>query len=131
MTVRLETSKALDGRDHWSLTVGRVYEVLGIACDDYRLLDDTGEPVVFDRSCFSIVDPTEPSNWVSEIDDGARYACPPGWDEPGFFEDWHDGVPKVRESFWKQLEEWHPATAAAPHDRDRRPPFRPYLPGGC
>jgi hypothetical protein len=50
-----------------------------------------------------VTDATEPADWVSVVDDGVRYAYPPGWDRPGFFEDWHDGVPEVRRQFSEEL----------------------------
>jgi hypothetical protein len=86
--------------------------VLGIECSRYRLLDDCNEPFLFEPECFRIVDETEPSHWLSFIEDGERYAHPPEWNRPGFFEDWHDGVPEVCEAFWRQLAERYPETAA-------------------
>jgi len=112
MKVVLRNPNAPDGRQHWSLTVGCDYEVLGIECDDYRLLDDTGKPFVFDAVCFQITDPQEPAFWVSEVgEEGERYAYPPGWGVVGFFEAWHDGVEIVRRVFTEQLRAWYPETA--------------------
>jgi hypothetical protein len=97
MKVRLAIPTAADGTRYSSLTLGAEYEVLGIEADRLRLLDDQGEPVLFDPACFEITDSTEPDDWVSVEEDGVRYAYPPAWGRPGFFEDWHDGVPEVRE----------------------------------
>jgi len=112
MKVILETRLAPDGSDYWSLTVGRIYEVLGIAGDWYRLLDDCNEPIVFDPTCFRVIESAEPPCWVSSIEDDERYAYPPEWGRTGFFEDWHDSVPEVRETFWRGLAKWYPETAA-------------------
>lgn len=68
--------------------------------------------VLYEASCFGVVDASEPTIWVSEFADGERYASPKLWDEPGFFEDWHDNVPGVRETFAKQLREWFPESAS-------------------
>src|SRR4051794_20555949 len=77
--------------------VSREYMVLGIEAGDYRLLDDDVEPVLFDPACFEVIDPMEPAFWVSEFgEEGERYAYPPGWGVPGFFEGWHDRVEVVR-----------------------------------
>lgn len=105
MRVVLRNPHAADGRDlRHSLTVGGEYEVLGIECNSFRLLTDHGEPVLFDPECFEVTDPSEPPFWVSELDDeGNRYAYPPGWGLPGFFEDWHDGVVIVQRQFAEQL----------------------------
>lgn len=118
MRVELRNPHAADGGDfRYSLTVGREYEVLGIECDSYRLLTDHGEPVLFDPEYFEVTDPIEPSNWVSVVEDGARYAYPPPWGQPGFFEAWHDNVPAVREAFAEQLRAWHPDVAVTLAER--------------
>lgn len=107
---------APDGREV-SLTLGRIYEVLGIEADDYRVLTDENtphdpnDPVLYEPECFRIVDSTEPDFWKSERgDDGERYAYPKDWAKPGFFEDYHDGIQTVREQFWKDLREFYPRT---------------------
>jgi hypothetical protein len=118
MKVLLRNQIAPDGRHLWSLTVGQEYEVLGIECDSYRLLDDTGEPVLFEPECFEVTDPNEPAFWVSEFGEaGERYAYPPGWGVPGFFEAWHDGVELVRRVFAAQLAAWHPEVEDARRTR--------------
>lgn len=111
MRVVLRNPFATDGRDfRHALTVGAEYEVLGIECDSLRLLTDRGEPVLFDAACFEITDPTEPAFWVNAFPGEAeRYAYPPGWGVPGFFEAWHDNVAVVRELFAAQLAGWYPA----------------------
>jgi hypothetical protein len=113
MRVVLRNPHAADGRDfRHSLTVGGEYEVLGIECDSLRLLTDDGQPVLFDPECFEVVDPAEPPFWVSVLgDEGERYAYPPGWGVPGFFEAWHDRVEVVREVFAQQLAAWYPEAA--------------------
>nr|WP_148088004.1 hypothetical protein [Gemmata obscuriglobus] len=99
MNVRLIAPDTTGGTRYLWLTPGAEYEVLGIEADWLRLLNDRGEPVLYDPACFEMIDPTEPEDWVSVVEDGVRYAYPPAWGCPGFFEDWHDGAPKVREQF--------------------------------
>ena len=115
MRVLLRNPHASDGRDiRRSLTFGRDYEVLGIECDSFRLLTDEGEPVLFDRHGFDVVDPAEPVFWEASLgDEGERYAYPPGWGVPGFFEAWHDRNKLVRELFAEQLAYWYPAVRRA------------------
>ena len=115
MKVVLRNPHTSDGRDlRHSLTVGAEYEVLGIECDSFRLLTDDGEPVLFDPACFDIVDRAEPIFWKSSFGvEGERYAYPPGWDVPGFFEAWHDRNELVREVFVEQLAYWFPAARRA------------------
>jgi len=112
MKVMLESRDAPDGSNYWSLTVGRIYEVLGIEGDDYRLLDDCDEPYLFDPQCFKVIDPAEPSHWISSVDDGVRKAYPPKWVERGFFQDRHERVIDVRQEFRRGLVKWCPETAA-------------------
>ena len=65
--------------------------------------------VGLDHLAFQITDPAEPAFWVSQIGvEGERYAYPPGWGVPGFFEAWHDGVEVVRGVFAEQLAAWYP-----------------------
>ena len=103
---------AADGRDfRSSLTVDREYEVLGLSQDYYRLLNDKGEPVLYDVACFVVSDSTEPPFWVSQFGDkGERDAGPAEWGRPGYFEDWHDGVPGVVDGFWRDLANLYPWT---------------------
>ena len=83
-----------------SLTAGQKYTVLGIEADSYRILNDQSEPCLYDPTVFLVIDSSEPDFWVSNSgDDGERYAYPPEWNHAGYFEDWHDNVPGVRDSF--------------------------------
>ena len=83
-----------------SLSVGRRYTVLGIEAHSYRIFNDQSEPCLYDPAVFLVIDASEPEFWVvSAGDDGERYAYPPEWNHAGYFEDWHDNVPGVRDSF--------------------------------
>lgn len=110
MKVILRNPFASDGRDfRHSLTVGSEYEVLGIEAGDYRLFNDRAEPVLYEPPCFEVVDANEPPFWTTELgDEGERYAYPPGWSVPGFFEAWHDRDAVIREVFSGQLAYWYP-----------------------
>ena len=99
------------------LALGRIYEVLGLEADMYRLLAHEDEarrpngPFLYDAECFRVVDPAEPEFWVSELgDEGERYAYPEQWDGVGFFEDYHDGVRAVQKQFWSDLRQLYPRT---------------------
>jgi hypothetical protein len=84
------------------LSVGKVYEVVGIEADYFRLLNDTWDPCLYNPECFWVVDSSEPAFWVSSLgEDGERYAYPECWFEVGFFEDFHDKISEVVERFWK------------------------------
>jgi hypothetical protein len=118
LRVVLQNPNAADGRDfRHSLTVDREYEVLAICANDLRLLNDKAEPVLYDAVCFEVTDATEPSFWVSEFgDEGERHAGPREWLVPGYFEDWHDHIPKIVAEFWADLVRLYPWTV---NDRHR------------
>ena len=101
MRVKLVNRHAPDGTVHESLTVGREYTVVGIEADDYRIVDDTGEPHLFNAPCFEATDLTEPPFWECEIgEEGERYCYPKEFGQPGFFEDYFDGDEATRSRFW-------------------------------
>jgi hypothetical protein len=68
-----------DGRTNPSITVGREYVVAGYDWSDYRLVNDRGEPVLFEKELFDVVDPHEDPTWVKEgpFEDGSYYVRPP------------------------------------------------------
>jgi hypothetical protein len=101
---RLPYMQNADALPH-GVTAGKDYLVLGIEADDYRLLNDELEPVIYSSSLFEVVDSQEPSSWIHQVgSDGEHYAYPPELGEPGFFEDYHDGLPGAVMAFRRYLE---------------------------
>ncbi len=99
------------------LTPGRLYEVLGIEGNYYRLLSDENhhycpnEPFLYSFTGFIIKDKIEPPFWVTEVgDEGERYSGPPEWHKIGFWEDYHDGVKYATEQFWEDVRKYYPWT---------------------
>jgi hypothetical protein len=86
MRVRAKTDRKIN---YW-LTPGKEYVVIGISGKYYRVVNDGGEPTVFSRREFDVVDRTIPSDWVWERFEGEDFANPPGLHEPGFYEDFFD-----------------------------------------
>jgi len=83
------------------ISQGQAYFVIGIEADDFRILNDAGKPYLYPADLFTVVDPTEPGDWVNEFgEDGERYAYPPELSRPGFFEDFFDHVPEATSIFW-------------------------------
>jgi hypothetical protein len=102
------------------LTLGKVYEVIGIENDAYHIVGDFCEPVLFNSSGFQIVDATEPEIWEWEEDeDGSRCCCIPQWNKPGFWEDYDDGVEEARKQFNQDLKEHYPYTWHQMKDQKR------------
>src|SRR5579864_3759814 len=98
MTVKLRRRSA------WypDLTPGQPYVVIGIQADDYRILNDAGQPYLYPRGFFQVLDAREPGDWISGYgEDGERYAYPPPLNQPGFFEDSFDGKSRAVRTFWR------------------------------
>lgn len=87
------------------LTPGMDYRVIGIECNDYRILNDDGDPVLYPPQLFDITDATEPADWISTVEDGCRYAYSTEFNEGGFWEDYHDKVPEAVERFNRYMAE--------------------------
>ncbi|MDY6994859.1 MAG: hypothetical protein SVR94_19915, partial [Pseudomonadota bacterium] len=43
------------------------YFVIGIEADDYRILNDAGNPYLYPSELFEILDASEPKDWITEI----------------------------------------------------------------
>ena len=84
------------------LTPGEHYVVIGVEAGDFRLLNDQGRPYLYPHTLFEVVDPREPSDWITEVgEDGERYAYPLPLNSSGFFEDFFDGEDKAVATFWR------------------------------
>lgn len=95
-----------------SLTQGQQYAVIGIEADDYRLLNDRGEPCLYPPDRFDIVAPEHPVDWEEETgEEGELYAYPPTLNRRGFFEDFFEGKPETIAEFWRVVNR-HLATAS-------------------
>lgn len=71
------------------------YLVLGISANDFRVLNDRDDPVLYEPELFAIIDDTEPDDWDSQYGEGGeRYAYPR--DLPKYvWEEYHDDVPEA------------------------------------
>lgn len=86
------------------LSFARAYVVHGIEADDYRIVDESGEPVLLPSELFDIVDSFQPDDWVRCIgDEGEVYAYPAELNRIGFFEDYFDGDPDTMRVFQDYL----------------------------
>lgn len=111
MKVRCLT-KNHDGRI-LSVTPGEIYEVLGIEAGDYRLIDDFGDPVLFEAEAFEVVDDARPVDWVSSVEDGVEYAYPPEFNAVGFWEEYHEQKPEARRVYSRYVNRNLRTTGAA------------------
>ena len=89
-------------RRYPDLTPGQEYAVIGVEADDFRLLNDRGQPYLYPHQLFDVVDSHEPEDWVTEVgEDGERYAYPPPLNGCGFFEDFFDAKRETVTTFWQ------------------------------
>src|SRR5947209_3590867 len=88
----------------WSLTPGRKYVVIGVDHESYRIVDNKGEPILFPKKGFRILEDAIPEGWVwNRYGDDEYYADPPELAKPGFYEDFFDGKPEAVEQFREYL----------------------------
>lgn len=77
-----------DPREHSSLSSGETYFVIGVNESDYRLVDDLGEPILFPKTLFQVLDRSIPAGWVLHDHEDCYYLDPEAAAQPGFYEDW-------------------------------------------
>jgi hypothetical protein len=74
--------------------------VIGLDQESYRLLNDLGEPILYPRQAFRVVDQTVPNNWVwDRYSEDEYYAGPKELERPGFYEDYFDGNQEAVKQF--------------------------------
>lgn len=95
-----------DGQSrHPHLTPNKIYSVIGIEFDCYRIVNDEIEPILYPKKLFEVVDFSYPSNWIrTEFDDGEYYIEPPEFSEVGFFEDYFEGNSEAISIYIRYLE---------------------------
>lgn len=93
-----------DEFDNQYLTPNKIYEVIGINDEYYRVIDDIGEPILYPKYLFEITDPSVPTAWIRrEYEPDEYYIDPPELCRPGFYEAYFDGKPEAREIFARFL----------------------------
>ncbi|GAA5786163.1 hypothetical protein [Chitiniphilus shinanonensis] len=92
------------------LTVGRTYQVIEINGDWLRVVNDAGEPILYEMALFRLLDQAIPGTWHDDCDQTGFYAGPAEFAEPGLYEDYFDGVPETVEKFeaYRRREGWPP-----------------------
>lgn len=100
MIVRLKSRTP----EYPDLSADQPYFVIGIEADDYRLLNDAGDPYLYPHALFDVTDARQPQDWVTETgEDGEQYSYPAPLSTVRFFEDFFDHKPEPRSLFWHFL----------------------------
>lgn len=78
---------------HTRLTPEKIYLVIGIDDESYRIVDDCFEPTLYRKELFDVLETGYPESWIkTEYEDGEYYIEPPELSGIGFYEDYFDGV---------------------------------------
>lgn len=103
MKVKAKTivhDRLFDESEHRGLSVGAVYDVVGLDSKNFRVIDDNDQPFLFRKTLFEIVDPCVPDDWITEtFGDDEYYVDPPECAEKGFYQDYFDGIEAAVEKF--------------------------------
>ena len=84
------------------LTPHHDYVVIGIEADDFRILNDRGQPYLYPARLFAMVDAREPKDWIKERgNDNEHYAYPLALNRVGFFEDFFEQKQDAVATFWQ------------------------------
>lgn len=87
-------SRFPDERVFPTLSPRATYYVLGVSNEDYRVINDRGEPILFPKVLFEVVDRAIPAGWqLAEFEEGEYHLQPGAVARPGFYNDyfWSDG----------------------------------------
>jgi hypothetical protein len=90
-----------DDSSHETISPDEIYLVIAVDRDFYRVIDDAGQPVMFPKELFEVIDKRIPSGWAfDEHVGGSYYLEPIPCSVPGFYEDYYgsdgDQVAQIR-----------------------------------
>lgn len=91
MRVRVRTdfkARIRDGRLHNGISPFEEYFVIDINQEEFRIIDDRGEPILYPKELFEVVDSSLPPGWqFLEYPDGGYQIGPTKTLVPGLYED--------------------------------------------
>jgi hypothetical protein len=107
MIVRLKRRR----KDAQRLTVGVDYFVVQVDDVYYRVVNDSGEPILYKKDRFVVIDERIPDDWIrTDHPDGEYFIGPPETETRGFWELWHDRDPEARTiamDALRKIASWH------------------------
>ena len=111
-----------DELEHPGISPGTEYFVLDVSDEYYRVVDDGGEPVLYPKQLFEVLDVTVPPGWqFKEYEYDDYRLVPVRTSRPGFYEDFFcsDGdriaQKRVQQTLREELE--HMRESASPDDK--------------
>jgi hypothetical protein len=108
--------------EHPGISAGVEFYVLEINDEYFRIVDKHGEPILYPKPLFEVLDCSIPSNWeFREYKDGEYFLQPLRIGERGFYEHWHGSddraaQEKARRRFRDELS--RSAATASPEDKE-------------
>lgn len=92
----------LDEQDYQHLKVDSIYSVIGIDDEFFRVIDENGDPALYPKELFTVIDPTIPDTWCKRYSKyGGYYIDPPEFSGNEFYDDFFEGVENSIMSFKK------------------------------
>jgi hypothetical protein len=90
----------VDEYDHPGLTPRKSYAVIEISFDCFRVVNDRGEPILYPKALFEVVNPSIPSHWIKQtFDDDEYFIGPVELSEIGFYNAYFDKEPSAVAKF--------------------------------
>ena len=114
---------AKDGHVHPGLQASADYYVLQADDENYRVVNRRGEPVLYPKELFEVVDRAVPSGWqFREYGDGEYFLEPSALGRPGFYEEWFgsDGDRPAQQAARSLLREELARSGKVADEEDRR-----------
>ena len=109
MVIRLKSDRSATGSR--CLLPGNCYRVIGLYPSHYRIMSDSGEPLLFESHLFRVVSWSIPNDWVFSIYINGNsldvYATPESLSRSGFFEDYFEDKPEAVQALRSRLVRWN------------------------
>ncbi len=112
-----------DGRLHTGITPAEEYFVIEINQEEFRVVDDGGEPILYPKELFDVVESSLPPGWqFDEYSDGGYQLGPTKTAAPGLYEDFFgsDGDRAAQAKAQQAVREVLEAALLAGGEQDQR-----------
>ena len=95
----------LDEYCYDNLKPNKIYNALEIDYESYRVINEIGEPILYPKYLFIVIDSYIPQSWIKDnYEDGQYFIAPPELNKKGFYEDFFDGDQKTISLFWEVVQ---------------------------
>jgi hypothetical protein len=112
-----------DGRLHAGISPSEEYFAIEVNHEEYRIIDDLGEPILYPKELFEVVDPSLPAGWqFLQYPDGEYHLGPTKTLVRGLYEDFFgsDGSRVAQAQAQQAVREVLEAALLAGSEQDQR-----------